>query len=127
MGCDIHTVIEEKVDGKWIGVVASDRLPKRPVYAQRDYHFFSAIANVRGEGENYPQNIPKDVSEAAWHLYMRCPTDHHSASYMDIDKFCSIHNKVRPDNSRTEYAVEDLTGLWPDEDGPFRVVFWFDN
>ena len=126
MACDIHTVIEEKVDGKWIGVAASDRMKTRPIYAQRDYSFFGAVANVRGGGSNYPQNIPRDVSDLAWHLYMCSPTDHHSASHMSLEKFCGIHNVQRPDASRAEWAVEDLTGI-DKEEGDHRVVFWFDN
>ena len=129
MGCDIHTVIEEKVDGRWIGVAASDRMKDRPLYAQRDYAFFGEIANVRSNGANYPKNLPRDVSELSWHLFMRCPTDHHSASHMSLEKFCSIHNRMRPKESREEYAVEDLTGIYRDEDqkAEMRVVFWFDN
>lgn len=128
MGCDIHTVIEEKVDGKWIGVAASDRMKVRPIYAQRDYSFFGSIANVRGHGPNYPQNLPRDVSDLAWHLYMRCPTDYHSASHMSLEKFCAIHHKERPKESREEFCVEDLTGIDRDEGiGDHRIVFWFDN
>jgi len=127
MGCDIHTVIEEKVKGKWIGVVASDRMLKRPIYAQRDYQFFGAIANVRVEGSRHPKNVPVDVSDLSWHLYMRHPTDHHSASYMSIEEFCIAHNKCRPDSSRLENCVVDLTGISLGDGEHFRVVFWFDN
>lgn len=133
MGCDIHIVIEEKVGDKWIGIVATDRLKDRPIYAMRDYGFFAEIANVRGRGGHYPKNLPRDVSELAWHLYMRCPTDHHSASHMTIEKFCEIHNSLNPSKSRREHATWDLMGLWPaaeiEDEGasPFRVVFWFDN
>lgn len=127
MGCDIHTVIEEKVGGRWIGVAASDRMAKRPLYGQRDYSFFGAIANVRERGENYPKNLPRDVSELAWHLYMRAPTDYHSASHMSLEEFCAIHNRLNPKESRLEYAVEDLTGLYNEESEQYRVVFWFDN
>jgi hypothetical protein len=127
MGCDIHTVIEEKVDGRWIGVAASDRMKVRPQYAQRDYDFFALIANVRGRGPNYPQNLPRDVSELSWHLYMRCPTDHHSVSHMALEDFCKLHNQLMPEISRAEYAVYDLTGIDPEEGEEHRVVFWFDN
>ncbi len=127
MGCDIHTVIEEKVGGKWIGVVASDRMGKRPIYAQRDYQFFGAIANVRESGERYPQGLPYDVSELSWYLFSMAPTDHHSASHMSVGDFCRLHHEIRPDASRAECAVYDLMGLYADEGEEFRVVFWFDN
>ena len=127
MGCDIHVVIEEKVGGRWIGVVATDRLNKRPVYAQRDYEFFGAIANVRCMGDNFPAGLPYDISDLAWYLFSRYPTDHHSASHMPAKEFCLIHHKVRPDASRQEHCVYDLLGLHADDGGEYRVVFWFDN
>lgn len=127
MGCDIHTVIEEKVGDRWVGVAASDCMKRRPYYAERDYSFFGQIANVREHGLHYPKNLPRDVSELAWHLYMRCPTDHHSASHMPLEQFCLIHNEQNPKLSRLEYAVEDLTGLYDENGEEYRVVFWFDN
>lgn len=127
MGCDIHTVIEKKVGHRWIGVAASDFMKNRPAYAQRDYAFFGEIANVRGQGGHYPQNVPEDVSDLAWHLYMQHPTDHHSPSHMMLEDFCETHNRLNPKESRAEYAVFDLTGIWPDEGQKFRIVFWFDN
>ncbi len=127
MGCDIHTVIEEKVGNKWIGVVASDRMSKRPIYAQRDYEFFGAVANVRSKGDRYPQGLPYDVSDLSWYMFSQAPADHHSASHMSIAEFCRIHHTVRPDGSRAEYAVHDLMGIYPEDGAEFRIVFWFDN
>ena len=127
MGCDIHTVIEEKVGGKWIGVATSDRLQKRPVYAQRDYEFFGAVSNVRGKGDIYPRGLPYDVSELSWYLFSQAPVDHHSASHMSAEEFCKIYHAVRPDSSRAEFAVYDLMGFTIEDGEEFRVVFWFDN
>jgi hypothetical protein len=60
---------------------------------------------------------------------MMSPTDHHSASHMPLEKFCEIHNRFNPKESRAEYAVEDLTGIYQDDEtkAEMRVVFWFDN
>jgi hypothetical protein len=136
MGCDIHLVVERKraKDTTWTGIFSSDNCPKsRPPVAQRDYDFFAEIANVRGHGSRYPQNVPEDISALAWQEYMSAPTDHHSASHMPIAEFAAVHNKINPEKSRAEHAVYDLFGVSPeyaDEDeGPaeFRVVFWFDN
>lgn len=127
MGCDIHTVIEEKVGDRWIGVVASDRMAKRPIYAQRDYNFFGAIANVRVGGGKYPIGLPYDLSDLSWYLFSKYPTDHHSASHMSADEFCDIHHKVNPEMSRAEYGINDLMGLYGEEGAEFRIVFWFDN
>lgn len=133
MGCDIHIVIERKRkdDQKWTGLLSTDQLHERPVYAQRDYDFFAEVANVRGRTTrgNYPKNIPENVSELAWQEIMSCPTDYHSASYMSVQEFCALHNEIRPECSREGTAVYDLLGLdlsWP-EGADYRVVFWFDN
>ena len=134
MGCDIHLVVERRrtPSEKWTGIFASDTCPGgRPPVAQRDYQFFAEVAGVRGkvsDYNNYPRNIPEDVSQLAWQQYMRAPTDHHSASHMTAAEFCAIHNKVNPSKSRTEHAIYDLLGIYSDEDRfEYRVVFWFDN
>lgn len=127
MGCDIHTVIEKKVGGKWIGITSSDHALKRPVYAQRDYEFFGAVANVRGKGDIYPQGLPYDVSELSWYLFSKAPTDHHSASHMSAYEFCKVYHAVRPNGRRSEFAVYDMMGFIIEDGEEFRVVFWFDN
>jgi hypothetical protein len=132
MGCDIHIVVERrrKAGEPWMGLYTTDRLPGgRPKIAQRDYDFFGAVAGVRCRPEgfsNYPRNVPEDISQLAWQEYMRCPTDHHSASHMSAAEFCAIHHKVNPQISREEWAMADLLGIDGD-DGEHRVVFWFDN
>lgn len=132
MGCDIHIVLERRrrPGEPWVGLYATDKLPGgHPEIARRDYDFFGAVARVRRQPEgfsNYPQNVPEDVSQLAWQLYMRSPTDHHSASHMTAAEFCAIHHKVNPQASREEWAASDLLGVDGD-DGEHRVVFWFDN
>ena len=128
MGTDIHTVIEMKIDDRWVGLTASDSTPQNlPIYARRDYNFFSQLAGVRGKGPREPQGLPEDISELARHHYSFLSYCHHSASHMPLDEFCAIHNKIWPECSRAKYAVEDLTGIYLDEGGEYRVVFWFDN
>lgn len=130
MGCDIHLVIERrrKDDKEWIGVFSSDDCPgDRPPIARRDYDFFAAVAGVRGQGPNYPRNVPEDISDLAWQNYMRCPTDHHSASHMSAAEFCATYLKVNPTKGRTEFAAYDLLGVSDEEHAEYRVVFWFDN
>lgn len=127
MGTDIHTVIELKVAGKWIGVCASDFSKDRPAYAERDYNFFAEIANVRGEGENHPKGFPADASDLSKYNYQIWQDDYDSASHMSLNKFCEIHNKIRSHQSRKEHAVWDLTGLDTDDDIEKRIVFWFDR
>lgn len=135
MGCDIHCVIERKreQDAGWTGIICSDLGRPRPLFARRDYSFFAAIASVRGSSKhnNYPRNLPEDVSVLAWQEYMSAPTDHHSASHMPLDTFCELWLACNPNYKevRQEFFLHDLTGLWTDDDKPteYRVVFWFDN
>lgn len=130
MGCDIHLVVERRRQGeKWIGIFSSDNAPGRPKIAQRDYDFFSKIANVRGSGGRYPRNVPKDISDLAWDEYMASPTDHHSASHETLAEFCDVYLSVNPSAARKEFAAFDLFGLDPSypENCEYRVVFWFDN
>ncbi|WP_085908322.1 hypothetical protein [Kiloniella majae] len=132
MGCDIHIVVEMKreKDTKWTGVVATDFLKSEPAISCRDYDFFAEVANVRGSTSsgNYPKDLPEDISDLAWKMYMRSPTDHHSASYMDLKEFCLVHHKINPNLSREDFCVSDLAGYFYDyEDTEYRAVFWFDN
>jgi hypothetical protein len=137
MGCDIHFVIERRrpavAGDKWLGIYASDRnIGDRPTIARRNYDFFTEVAAVRGQSptQQYPQNIPEDVSNLAWQEYMAAPTDHHSASHMSAADFVSAYRRAEPlkDESRAPYDTYDLLGV-DDFEGEyeFRVVFWFDN
>lgn len=135
MGCDIHIVLErhEADTNEWVGIWASDNGPGgRTKIAQRDYAFFARFG-VRGHlerGTIYPRNLPKNVSRLAWLQYMRCPTDHHSASHASVDEFCHAWIEANENDGtvRREFAAYDLLGLFSDEDTPeHRVVFWFDN
>jgi hypothetical protein len=133
MGCDIHIVLERRMPGKeWIGLYATDYHPgPRIKVAQRDYEFFAEIANVRGlsKSSRYPKNVPEDISDLAWAEYIRCPTDHHSASHASLSDFCEVYLSVNPSAGRKEFAASDLFGIdsdWP-ENAEYRVVFWFDN
>lgn len=133
MGCDIHIVLERRLPGKeWVGLYATDYHPGgRLSVAKRDYEFFAEIASVRGSSKSsrYPKNVPEDLSELAWTEYMRCPTDHHSASHASLADFCDVYLSVNPNAGRKEFAAHDLFGVdsdWP-ENAEYRVVFWFDN
>ena len=134
MGCDIHLVLECKFDGdsSWTGVWSSDRMPgSRTLAANRDYGLFSRFA-VRGPSGGpviYPRNIPRDVSELSWKLYMLAPTDHHSASHCTIEEFTSAYLAEHPasDAVREKYASYDLFGVFGEDGEEYRLVFWFDN
>ncbi len=81
MGCDIHFVVERKeADSEWVGVWASDHLPRvnRPRVKQRDYDFFAELARVRGSTETSldRRGWPKQPSRLAWLLFQRAITDY---------------------------------------------------
>ena len=135
MGCDIHIVMECKWDGdsSWTGAWSSDCMAGgRPLAASRDYGLFSRFG-VRGPSDKptiYPRNIPRDVSDLAWKLYMDAPTDHHSASHCSLEEFCSAYLGENPESKtvRKEFAAYDLFGVFSGDDRrQYRLVFWFDN
>ncbi|GJM01925.1 MAG: hypothetical protein DHS20C08_04260 [Rhodomicrobium sp.] len=138
MGCDIHIVLEKKVhETEWLGLYCTDDLPsRRPVFAQRNYDFFAALANVRGRGDNYPRGLPSDISRLAWLKFSECPTDNHSSSNMALSEFIEIWKtsifEKEPFYSdelgiRANYIEYDLFQLHAEPDDQYRVVFWFDN
>ena len=136
MGCDIHTVIEKRVKGKWITV-------KLPHYRQpcnsRFYHRFNLLCSgVRGDGsENPALGIPEDASETARYLIEEDGEDGHSHSYMDLEKaaqICLQSDKDFPgfkaDSFAEKYPVSHYFSVDNDvavRNGEYRLVFWFDN
>jgi hypothetical protein len=136
MGCDIHVVVERRKKSKdrWVGIYCTDFLSRSDVpIASRDYAFFGEIASVRcaSTRNNYPRNLPEDISELAWQQYMECPTDHHSASHMSLqdmaDRWFTVNESGKAFEIRREWAVMDLFGYIDNEDYEYRAVFWFDN
>lgn len=138
MGCDIHIVLERKRKGtdQWIGEFSSDNhnVVGRNLKAdRRDYGFFGRLAHVRHSPTSgpsfYPRNLPRDVSALAWDQYMTAPTDHHSASYLSIDEFCTAYLAENPEDPdvRPNHVAYDLLGVDSDTGCEYRVVFWFDN
>lgn len=136
MGCDIHTIIEKRVAGKWITV-------KIPHHSQpcesRFYHRFNLLCSgVRGDGSDNPAlGVPADASETANYLIDEYGSDGHSHSYMDLAKasaICLQSDKDAPGYKISEYAekypesyyfgIDDEEGV---KRGQYRVVFWFDN
>lgn len=136
MGCDIHLVVERRIQGDpdWIGIYASDNAPGgRPKIAQRNYEFFAEVAGVRGSSATttYARNLPRDVSRLAWINFMACPTDYHHPSHLTVTEFIGAWRRANPNDEsfREQFCAYDLLGVdsdWP-EAADYRVVFWFDN
>jgi hypothetical protein len=134
MGCDIHTIIEKNVAGKWITVAI-------PHYSQecnsRYYHRFNLLCSgVRGDGsENKKLGIPPDASETAKYLIEEYGVDGHSHSYMDLNKAARICLQsdrespvsTKPNDFAEKYPTSHYFGIDEVKDGEYRLVFWFDN
>jgi hypothetical protein len=137
MGCDIHYVVEKKIDAEWVGIFK--KWPRSGFAGERDYEFFTEIAAVRGRSDTakYPQFLPKGISRLALHEIIHDGTDGHSHSWMPIKEFSEIALRVNPDKFPTPYDKEQpwekLFGepifLNTDDDKieDYRIVFWFDN
>ncbi len=104
------------------------------VVAQRDYSFFAELASVRGSSHrnNYPRNLPVDMSTLTKRMFWQAPTDYHSASFMSVDEFSECWMRVNKNSDRgirSEFIGYDLLGIDHEDENKFehRIVFWFDN
>lgn len=115
MGTDIHWVLEQKFNDKWVGIYASDAAPVPygeihikdisqakslasprtyssklhyffPTLAMRNYSVFAKLASVRGEG-NDPKGMPEDASELSTALTQDWGMDAHSHTYETAKDF----------------------------------------
>ena len=132
MGCDIHYIIEKKVEDKWIGVFTTAGLywECHPEGKNRNYDFFGRLANVREYDANHPdpKGIPDDISDLSRMCISEIGTDGHSHSYCTAGEFCDAFNKnKRKKGQRPEH---EILGIYIEEDvniNDLRVVFYFDN
>lgn len=136
MGCDIHLVIENKYNKKWVGI-ASSNFGYRPKAKDRNYEFFAELVGVRGESKagREPLGLPKNCSNLAKLSYNRSKGDYHSMSYMSVEEFVDIWQECNQNitNLVSDYynLVDDCLSLYEEDFGGKisngRVVFWFDN
>jgi hypothetical protein len=123
MGCDIHTVLERKINGKWVAVAIEESASR-----DRNYDRFAMLAGVRGEGPE-PRGMPEDASDSAAALAADWGGDGHSHSWLPIEEACDIYLESERDPSEivTKYAMESFFNLSPESTDEHRLVFWFDN
>lgn len=111
-----------------------DRLP---VFTQRDYAFFAALAGVRGDGPE-PKGMPQDASELAKYMIEKDGDDGHSHSWDSLEDFVrkwilSLEDEVTASAIADQLRGGDgllcyLAGVWDKEElTNYRVVYWFDN
>jgi hypothetical protein len=154
MGADIHFVVEQKHNDKWVGVFSStgnyDWIPTWDArekaspfwkFTNRNYKFFGSLANVRREGPD-PLGIPADVSDLADMHIAQWSGDGHSHSYLPLKDFVlrwlasdevrlaeTICDKMEGDNTAIFKAL-NLDEKFEEDVALLessRVVFWFDN
>ncbi len=136
MGCDIHMVLEQKHNGKWIGVdtflgheSALDKGYAWPEATERNYRRFAALAGVRGEGPA-PKGLPQDLSDTAKLLSDQWESDGHSHSWLPLQEaaqvfLTTLHGQAN--DFIKQYPESHFFGCDLDKDREYRVVFWFDN
>lgn len=140
MGCDIHFIIEQKVNDKWVGVLSTDALVyrNRPLGSVRNYEFFTKLASVRKEDNNkevtpQPKGVPDDISDLSKMVIKSLEGDGHSHSWATAKEFCDAFTSSYLDKEE-EFSPEKVLGIYTEEDGDIhpsldnlRVVFFFDN
>lgn len=152
MGCDIHTYVECSKAGawEWQGEEASP-------FDWRCYNLFGWLGDVRNYSEAPPiaprRGLPADMSAALVQEWDEWSGDGHSASWVSVDELLAFDYgatfedrrvTIGNDGGRTaEPGGGEMTtyreflgsGFFTDlerlavlnEQGPTRVVFWFDN
>lgn len=146
MGCDIHLVVEIKLDGKWIGF--------NQLNVPRNYSLFCRMAGVRKRtlierGDNIepisePRGFPHDASELSKLLWEEYRPDGHSQSWLSSSEIKDLIKWVEEQGWKPEegfrWSAEYFGCLFGNpierfkpfhidhgniED--FRFLFWFDN
>ena len=171
MGADIHMYVEKRLpSGNWVCVrnlnesiystglylMYEDRGASNRGFSaywnlrSRNYELFSALANVRGDGNGpEPKDLPQDVSEYVQTEYAGWGGDAHSASWYSADDFVQIYDRIgvqvdeeKPLSPYVAIRIEDGAEVAvakflhdkasvhvPDDESLdlYRFVFWFDN
>lgn len=141
MGCDIHLVVERRVEQRWVAVrimrSISTAAPinygmnfATPASKERNYDRFAALAGVRGPGPA-PRGLPDDVSETSRFLFELL--DRHTPSWLPLSEaaeiFAATERHELNDFDR-KYSMYHYFNIEPETDGPaedHRLVFWFDS
>ena len=123
MGCDIHIAVEKKVGDKW---VMRDRLHYTKPSTNRNYPRFAALAGVRGDGPD-PRGLPEDIGESTRLYRDEWGSDGHSDSWLPLKEACRawLETDWQPDDFARKYPECHYFDV--EDQGEYRVVFWFDN
>lgn len=106
MGCDIHGIIEHKLNDKTNWWVWSDKF-----HLPRDYNLFGYLAGVRRDGPPVvsPRGIPKDMStssEEYW-LMISDSGNENTVTPEEAEKYVRGGSRYRQDRSGNNRWVSD--------------------
>jgi hypothetical protein len=110
MGCDIHTVAEDFVDGEWKEL----DIP-RP-FDCRSYSIFGFLAGVRNYSDvipiSPPRGVPPDYRQRVQENARADPSyfedwegDYHSHSYLTLDELLSFDYDATTEDRRTAIQI----------------------
>lgn len=160
MGCDIHIILERKDTERcrWVGLRQLGHLPSKALglvpesklpwvtwrIKNRDYAFFAALAQVRGEDDQgyEARGFPEDMSELSQYV-LGDDDDLHSASWLTAKELAPPLLRVKEGVTTSTRVHDKLLGVdeeeftvlhrWIDDDitpeniDEWRIVFAFDN
>ncbi len=127
MGCDIHAVMEIKVDGKWYGNTKK---------IARNYDLFALMAGVRNSDEIEPvaesKGLPDDLSMIARLQYKIWDGDAHNCSWLSLDELRTVAKRCRKASiysNEIDDVIESCEEYlrFNENVTDVRLVFWFDN
>lgn len=134
MGCDIHMVLERKVNGKWLGLHDFPYGSGRWRARDRNYERFNAIAGIRGDGPATPKGLPVDTSDLGRYVVEGWDSDGHSHTWLTLREAVKIFLATQywPPDADEKHARE-----WPasyffdiEDEGDvdeYRLIIFFDN
>lgn len=120
MGCDIHMVREEKVNGKWLGASICD--------IDRSYLYFGALAGVCKDdvAHHPPRGVPEDASGTYKDLVEYWGVDGHSHSYLSPKEMEDALNECEKHITGFTLPMGAPNPEW-DKGSEVRYCFFFDN
>lgn len=133
MGCDIHMVLERKVNDKWLGLHDFPYGSGGWKARDRNYQRFNAIAGVRGDGPMLPRGLPSDISDLGKFIVDDYGSDGHSHTYLSLREALPIFLATEywaPNNEREhaeKYTASYFFDVEEDEVDEHRLIIYFDN
>jgi hypothetical protein len=146
MGADIHMVLEQRFEDRWVGLHDYPYINKTAVESDsgtplsryffwkatnRNYKLFAAIAGVRGEGPD-PKGVPDDASDLAHLAIESYGGDGHSHTWLSEEEAIRTWapyvlkdgDWVAPERRQ---KVGDYLGMDDVGRDQYRLVIFFDN